>query len=926
MTVRNLDALFEPKSVALVGASRRPGSLGAVLARNLFTGGFQGPIMPVHPRHEAIEGVLAYPSVEALPQAPDLAVIATPPETVAGLVKAFGDRGTRAAVIITAGFGEGDFVEGGAAGETRRQAILDASKPNLLRLVGPNCLGMMVPGIGLNASFSHLAPLPGDLAFVTQSGAMVTAMLDWATPRGIGFSKIVSLGDKADVDFGDLLDYLAMDVKTRAILLYIESVVHARKFLSAARIAARNKPVIVVKGGRHAEGAAAAASHTGALAGADAVYDAVFARAGLLRVYSLNELFDAAETLANLSHQRRRPGKGGGGSARLAILTNGGGLGVLATDALIDEGGRLAPLSQETKQALDACLPATWSGANPVDIIGDASGARYRDALEALLKEPAADAVLVMHCPTAIASARDAAEAVVETLAKAGKASKPVFTAWVGEQAVAEARRLFAREGIAGYDTPEQAVRAFMHLEHYRRNQALLRRVPHPVPAAEQPDRSSVRRLLEKALAEEREWLSEAEAKAVLQAYGIPVVATEVVATPEAAAEAAAAIGGPVALKILSRDITHKSDLGGVALDLQGEEAVREAAETMNRRIAGAQPQARLEGFTVQAMCRRPKARELILGVVDDPQFGPVMLFGQGGTAVEVIADKALALPPLDPILAQAMMAETKVYRLLQGYRGEAAAALDEIAACLVRLSQLVADMPEVAEVDINPLLADSEGVIALDARVRVLPLADPLAPPAARLAIRPYPRELERNIVLPDGSTVFMRPLRPSDAAALRAGFRDLDPEDVRMRFHTPIGSMPDAMLARLTQLDYAREMALAAFAQPPTKAPGKAGDGHEGLGVVRLAADPDNRRAEFAILVRSDNKRRGLGSAMMRAILDYAADRGIGEVWGSVLAANTAMLSLCRKLGFSLIREEDGLVYVSRRLISLENDSQIR
>ncbi|WP_299391630.1 bifunctional acetate--CoA ligase family protein/GNAT family N-acetyltransferase [Pelagibius sp.] len=901
MTIRNLDALFEPKSIAVVGASRRPGSLGSVLARNLFNGGFQGPIMPVHPRHEAIEGVLAYPSVEALPQTPDLAVIATPPDSVAELIAAFGKRGTRAAVVITAGFGEG----GDGQGAERRQAILDAAKPNLLRVVGPNCLGMMVPGIGLDASFSHVAPLPGNLAFVTQSGAMVTAMLDWATPRGIGFSKVVSLGDKADVDFGDLLDYLAMDVQTRAILLYIESVAHARKFLSAARIAARNKPVIVVKGGRHAEGAKAVASHTGALAGADAVYNAVFARAGMLRVYSLEELFDAAETLSRLSVARRHPD----GRARLAILTNGGGLGILATDALIDHGGKLAELSASTKAALDACLPVTWSGGNPVDIIGDAPGVRYRAALEVLLQEREADATLVMHCPTAVASATEAAKAVVETLGATAAKDRPVLAAWVGDQAVEEARRLFARHGIASYETPEQAVQGFMHLENYRRNQALLMRVPHPERDVVEPDRAAARAVLEPALAEGREWLSEAEAKALMQAYGIPVVATQVVASPAEAGAAAAALGGPVALKILSRDLTHKSDLGGVALDLEGEAAVTAAAEAMLQRIAAAAPHAKLEGFTVQTMCRRPRAEELILGVVDDPQFGPVMLFGHGGTAVEVIADKALALPPLDPMLAEAMMAETNVYRLLQGYRDRPPAAIKEVADCLVRLSQVVSDMPEITEVDVNPLLADAEGVIALDARVRIAARRDPLAAPTARLAIRPYPRELEQTVAMPDGTEIFIRPLRPTDAAGLRHAFRQLDPEDVRMRFFATIKDLSDDMLARLTQLDYDREMALAAFTSQDS--------GHQGLGVVRLAADPDNRRAEFAVLVRSDIKRQGVGSVLMEAILDYARERGIGEICGSVLAENAAMLALCRKLGFAATPAGEGTVAVRLQLL---------
>lgn len=898
MTIRNLDALFKPRSMALVGGSRRDGSLGAVLARNLFKGGFEGPILPVHLKHESLEGVLAYPSVEALPLAPDLAVIATPPDSVPQLIADFAARGTRAAVVITAGIGAGP-----------RQQMLEAAQPHLLRIVGPNCLGMMVPSLGINASFSHIAPLPGGLAFVTQSGAMVTAMLDWATPRGIGFSKIVSLGDKADVDFGDMLDYLAMDPETKSILLYVESITQARKFMSAARIAARNKPVIVIKGGRHAEGAKAAASHTGALAGADAVYDAVFARAGMLRVYSLEELFDAAETLANYAAASATRT----GESRLAILTNGGGLGVLATDALIDEGGKLAELAPETIAELDKHLPATWSRGNPVDIIGDAPGARYKAAMEALLRDPESDAVLALHCPVAVASPVEAAEAVVAAHAEHEKTHhRPLFAAWVGEQAVQDARQVFTAHGLPHYPTPEQAVRAFMHLERYRHNQALLMRVPPSVPETAPPDIRTVRAIIAGALDEKREWLNEAEAKQVLAAYGIPALQAEVVADPKAASDAAARIGGPVALKILSRDITHKSDLGGVVLDLEGAEAVEKAADAMLKRIAKAAPEARLQGFTVQAMCRRPQAEELILGVVSDPQFGPVMLFGQGGTAVEVIKDKALALPPLDPVLAEAMMQQTRVYKLLQGYRDRPPADIREVAACLIRLSQLIIDLAEISEVDINPLLADSEGVIALDARIRLDAAAlDEKAGKtagAARLAIRPYPKALEQTFTLPDGQEIFLRPLRPDDAAALREGFKRLDPDDVRMRFFAQMRDMAPTMAARLTQLDYNREMALAAF---PAE-----GDDRSGLGVVRLVADPDNRRAEFAITIRSDAKGRGLGRALMERIMDYAVKRGIGEIWGDVLADNARMLALCDELGFQRDAADEGIVHVRRPL----------
>ncbi|MGF1610560.1 MAG: GNAT family N-acetyltransferase [Kiloniellales bacterium] len=900
MTVRNLDSLFKPRSVALVGASKRAGSVGAVVARNLFHAGFEGPILPLNPTQAAIEGVLTYNSVAALPLAPDLAVIATPPDTVPGLIAELAERGTRGAVVITAGFGEG----GSEAGEARRSAMLQAARPHLLRVVGPNCLGIMVPGVGLNASFSHVAPLPGDLAFLTQSGALVTAMLDWATPRGIGFSQIVSLGDMSDVDFGDMLDYLARDSGTRAILLYVEAVTHARKFMSAARAAARTKPVIVIKGGRHAEGAKAAASHTGALAGSDAVYDAAFARAGMLRVFTLDELFDAAETLAALGARAARTTSGD----RLAILTNGGGAGVLATDALIESGGRLAALSPETLKALDAALPVTWSRGNPVDIIGDAQGDRYAAALEALLGERAADAILVINCPTAVASSSDAARAVVDALAK--HEPRPVFTNWLGSEAAREARALFAQERIPTYETPEQAVRAFLHLARYRRNQDLLTETPPSLPGHFTPDTAAARRVIATALAEDRAWLGEPEAKRVLAAYGIPVLAAETAADPAEAAAKAKAIGGPVALKILSPDITHKSDLGGVTLDLAGAETVRAAAEAMQARVGKAAPGARLEGFIVEAMCRRRGAEELILGIVEDAQFGPVVLFGHGGTAVEVIRDKALALPPLNLNLAHALMAQTRVHRLLQGYRDRPAADLEAIALTLIKLAQLAADIAEIVEVDINPLLADAEGVIALDARIKVHGVVPPLvANPAARLAIRPYPKSLEQQATLPDGQAVFLRPIRPEDAPALRAAFRALKPEDVRLRFFSAMSEMSEAQAKRLSQIDYDREMALVAL-DPD--------DESDGWGIARLIADPDNLRGEFAIVVRSDRQGHGLGQLLMERLIAYARSRGTGEIWGDVLAENQRMLALAKELGMTVtpLPDDPSVVRVSLSL----------
>lgn len=877
MSVRNLDRLFKPASIALIGASNKPRSIGAVVAANLFTGGFDGPIMPVNPHERSIRSAVNYPSVDALPTMPDLAVLCTPPATVPGLIAELGARGTKAAVVITAGFGEG----GDAEGKALTQRMLDAARPHLIRIVGPNCLGLMVPQAHVNASFVHVAPLPGDLAFISQSGAIATSIVDWATHRGIGFSHIVSLGNMADVDFGDLLDYLAADPETRAILLYVESVTFARKFMSAARAAARSKPVVVIKAGRTAAAAKAASSHTGALAGSDAVYDAAFRRAGMLRVFNLAELFDAVETLAS---GLRIDGP------RLAILTNGGGIGVLATEALDDEGGVVADLSAETVQALNRALPPTWSHGNPVDIIGDAPGQRYADALSALLSDPGQDAVLVLNCPTAVADSVEAAQAVVETLQARGRS--PVLTSWLGDGAAAEARRLFAGRRVPSYETPSQAVRAFMHLVRYKQNQELLMQTPPATVGKTAPDVEAARRIIDAVLKEGRSWLTEPEAKAVLETYGIPTVETVIAGNAAEAAEAARRIGRPVALKILSPDITHKSDLGGVQLGLTTPEAVAEAAERMAESIAGARPDARLEGFTVQRMADMPDAHELILGIADDAVFGPVLLFGQGGTEVEVVDDKAVSLPPLNHVLARDAMARTRVWKLLQGYRSRPPADLDAIAEVLIALSRMVGDLSELVELDINPLLADQTGVLALDARIRVRP-----PPPAGtkRLAIRAYPQHLEKTAVLRDGRACTIRPIRPEDEPLLQAMLGKSTAEDIRLRFFTPMKRLTHEVAARLSQIDYDREMALIATVPADEGA-------EEMLGVVRIAADPDNERAEYGIMVRSDLKGQGLGYLLMEEIIDYARNRGLRQIHGEVLRENTTMLQMARELGFTV------------------------
>lgn len=887
MTVRNLEYLFRPQSVALIGASREPSSVGAIVARNLFKGGFGGPVMPVSAEYRSIGGVLTYPDVASLPVVPDLAVLATAPEKVPGLISELAARGTRGVIVITLGHAGDDGL---------RRAMLAAARPSLVRILGPNSVGITVPGIGLTASFARLSPLPGKLAFLTQSGAVANSVVDWATARGIGFSHLVSLGDMIDVDFSDMLDYLANDPHTSAILLYVETVLRARKFMSAARSAARMKHVLVVKAGRYAEGAAAAAAHTGALTGSDDVYDTAFRRAGMLRVRSLEELFTAVETLANLA-----PPKGD----RLAILTNGGGLGVMATDDLMDYKGHLAELAPETVEALDDVLPRSWSHGNPVDILGDASGKRYADALQILFEDPGVDAVLALSCPTAVGSQMEAAEG---TVAAAKATGKTLLTSWVGEGAAHDARRLFTENRIPTYETPLQAIFAFTHRVQYRRSQELLMETPPSVPEDFTPDVERARTVIAGVLEEGRSWLNEPEAKDLLAAYGIPVAQTKTATTPEEAGERAAELGGPVVLKIRSPDIIHKFDVGGVALDLADPAAVVEAARAMLARVRKKRPEARLIGFSVQPFIRRRQAYELIVGVVEDPQFGPVVLFGQGGTAAEVIRDKALALPPLNMHLAREVISRTRIYRLLQGYREMPAADLEAIALTLIKVSQLVIDLAEITELDINPLLADAGGVVALDARVRVTRAAKAAT---ERLAIRPYPKELEEAVTLGDGHELVVRPVLPEDEPSLRETFAKLTREEVRLRFFGSIKTLTHMAAARFTQLDFDREMALV------VAEPGRPGTS-EIYGVVSIAADPDNETAEYAILVRGELTGTGLGIFLMRRILDYARGRGIREVWGDVLRDNKSMLKMCKLLGFTreMVADEPRLVRVRLKL----------
>jgi acetyltransferase len=881
MSIRNLHYLFHPHSVAVIGASNREHSLGATVLRNLQQGGFGGPIWPVNPKHDMLAGLTVYASAADLPQAPDLALICTPPQTIPAIIAQLGARGTKAAIVLTAGLGVRQL----GHDNTILQAMLAAAKPSLLRILGPNCVGLLVPGIGLNASFAHTGALPGKLAFASQSGALVTGVLDWAKSRDIGFSSFISMGESADVDFGDVLDYLASDADTHAILLYIEDIRSARKFMSAARAAARNKPVLVIKAGRAAEGAKAAASHTGALAGSDAVYDAAIRRAGMLRVFTTEDLFDAVETLAH-AHPLR--------GERLTIMTNGGGPGVMATDALIHKQGCLATLSSAAVTQLNKILPSTWSGANPVDIIGDAPIERYLATLEILIRDPQSDAVLFIHAPTAIVPSAAIAAALAPLAA-----SNRVIACWLGGAAVLEARHIFSSAGIPTYDTPEEAVHGFMQMVQYRRNQNLLMQVPPSIASEFTPDRDGAQAIVQRALNAGNSVLSEPDTKQILAAYGIPVVVTRCAATIDRAVLCAQEIGFPVAIKILSPDISHKSDVGGVVLDLESPDAVRSSAAAMLQRMQKLKPDARLHGFSVQAMARWPDAHELIIGVTTDQVFGPVILFGQGGIAVEVTDDHALGLPPLNMVLARDMVSRTRVAKLLAGYRNRPAADLDAICRTLIQVAQLVTDLPEVMELDINPLLADRGGVIALDARMRVASLADnePLA--NQRLAIRPYPQQWEQWVEW-QGTPLLLRPIKPEDGAQHIAFFEALDPEDVRYRMFIRQRELQPSQLARLTQIDYDREIAFIATRK-------RADNTWETLGVARAIADPDNVMAEFAIIVRSDLKAHGLGRMLMTRLIEYCRERKTQSITGQALSHNLRVVNLVRSFGFTVSTDAD-------------------
>ena len=874
MSLHGLDRIFAPRRIAVIGASNRVGSVGHSVLRNLLSGGFEGVVQPVNPRHESVQSVESFPSVAALPKVPDLAVICTPADTVPDLVDRCGAAGVGGLAILSAG-----FIEAGAAGRERQAALSAAAErwPRM-RILGPNCLGFSVPRLGLGASFAADMPAPGRVAFVSQSGALCTSVLDWARGEGIGFSFFASLGNMLDVGFADTIDWLGNDPDTDAIILYIESIRDARAFMSAARAFARHKPIIAYKAGRSPESARAAASHTGVLAGGGAVYDAAFQRAGIERVDDIDALFDGAEILA------RQPLPAG---PRLAIVTNAGGPGVMATDSLVRYGAVLAELAADSLAALGGGMPDWWSPANPIDILGDAPPERFAQAARLALADPGVDALLVILSPQAMTDPDASARAIGSLRSET---RKPILAAWMGGPRVAAGLRILGEAGVASYSSPDQAVAAFAHMVAYARNREVLFETPRDLALELDVDRRALRAQLRRELPEGG-MLGEGPAKRVLAAYGIPVTLTLDAADPDAAVAAAERIGYPVVLKLDAAGISHKSDLGGVILDLVDAGAVRAAFSRILARVRAARPAAKIAGVTVQAMARREAAIELIVGASRDPTFGTVLMVGLGGVAVEVLGDRALGLPPLNERLARRMLESLRTWPLLQGYRGASPVDLDRLVGVLVRLSYLVADFPEILELDINPLLASADGVLALDARIRLdAATAADTTRTYAHLAIRPYPDEWVREGRGPDGEPLTLRPIRPEDEPRWHALLAACSPDSIRKRFRYLFKQTTHEMATRFCFIDYDREMAIVA----------EAADGSL-LGVGRLVTEPGGRRAEFAVLVADAWQGQGLGGQLTDLCLEVARAWRLEAVYALTSPDNVRMLSLFHERGFA-------------------------
>ncbi len=897
MPIKKLNSIFKPKRIALIGVSNNPKSVGGITLRNLVSGGFNGVVYPVNPKREAVFGIPCYPDVKSLPKVPDLAVIMTAAKWVPQILKDCGELGIHGVIIMSAG-----FKEAGPEGQKLEEQIkAEKAKFPDMRVIGPNCLGILVPGLNMNVSFADGMPKKGHVAFISQSGALCTSVLDWACESNIGFSNFVSIGNSMDVSFGDLIDYFGQDPNTKSIILYIESISDARAFMSAARAFSREKPIIVYKSGRFPESAAAAASHTGALASEDSIYDAVFRRAGLARVFNFGNIFDFTDLVG-----RRRIPKGN----RLAIVTNAGGPGVMATDSLISLGGKLVKLSDETMQKLNDYLPPFWSHGNPIDVLGDATPERFAKSTEIILQDKNVDAVLVLLTPQAMTDPNATATAIAKM---ATKTTKSIMAAWLGGASMHEGVHIFNEAGISSFSTPEQAIKAFMTLSNYSQNLKLLYETPKEVPVSFQYDRNELREKYLKNVFPKAKVLNEDDSKMLINDYGIDTTHPTPATTEDEAVAISEKKGYPVVMKIYSPDITHKSDVGGVALNIKNADMIRANFRNMIKTVAEKRPNAKIEGVTIQKMVDTKDAVELIVGTKKDPVFGTVMLIGMGGTTAELFNDKRLEFPPLNEQLAKQMVKSLKIYPLLKGWRGDSPKNIDKLIEALIRMSYLAADYPEIEELDINPLIVTPNDVIALDARIVVdKKLLETPAKEYSHLILRPYPESLIKEATLKDGTKITLRPIKPEDEPMWLEMLTSCSKESIYHRFRYDFYFDSHEIASQFCFIDYDREIAIVAEVNF---------EGEKKLiGVGRLIADPDIEMMEYAILITDTWQKKELGFTITKYCLEIAQSRGIKSLTAETTTDNKPMISVFRKLNFKIKFNEDTTVTVTKN-ISEEN-----
>lgn len=885
MSQHYLHKLFSPDSIAVIGASDRSNSVGMKVFKNLLQGNFKGELYAINPKHNQVQGQPCFSSVKKIKDPIDLAVIATRAETLPDIMVECGEKKIHTAIVLSSGFSEI-----GKEGKALEKAMLDAANHYQIHLVGPNCLGIMRPHIKMNATFDNNFALPGSVAFVSQSGALSAGILDWAMSQKIGFSAIVSLGNNADIDFGDVLDFLAFDAKTESILLYIEGVRRPRHFMSALRAAARMKPVIAIKAGKNCQGSRAALTHTGALIGSDDVFDAALRRAGAIRVLKIEDLFSASEIL---SSSKKVKGN------RLIIITNGGGAGVMAADRANELNVNLSPLNNNIILRLNEVLPSQWSHQNPIDIIGDATPERYHAALEICKSEEDVDGILAILVPVAMSNPSKVAKQIIHD---AGKDNRLILACWMGDKQVRSSWKLFAKHHIPYFDTPEKAVEAFSYLADYYHNQQLLMQVPAPLLLQFKPDITKARFIINSVLLQHRTLLTSYEAKEILKLFGIPVTETIEADTVEKAIEAAKTLGFPVVMKINSPDITHKSEVGGVFLNIRTENEVSDSFEKLMQRIKINRPTAKIIGITIESQYEDMFDREVMIGVIRDIVFGPVISFGAGGTLVEIIQDRALALPPLNYFIAQQLISKTRILKIGGKLRQLSASQLENITNILLAVSEMICELPHIQEMDINPLIINETGMIAVDARMVIAQQSNSDIP-YSHLAIHPYPNYLTTSHQLFD-KTITVRPIRPEDADLEQEFTQNLSSKSKYSRFMGHFSQLSPTMLVRFTQIDYDSEMALVAIDNENDK--------EKIIGVARYVTNPDKETAEFALVVADAWHKKGIGTTLMNALINIAKSKKLIALTGMVLAKNVAMLELTKHLGFKIINGEEPTIRI--------------